>query len=342
MCTGIRLQNADGSTVHGRTAEFGLLLDIDIVVMPRGYTFTGTTPLGPGKQWTSKYAAAGVVAFDDEAIVDGVNEKGLAAGGFYFPTFASYPETTTANRDSSLSVAEFTNWILTSFASVDEVRAAIDGGEVTLSRSPLPGFGPDEQPFHFVVYDADGECVTIEPVDERLVVHENPVGAITNSPTFDWHLTNLRNYIALDPHRVPAVTIDGLSLEQLGQGSGLLGIPGDFTPPSRFVRAVVFCSTARPAADADTGVTQAFHILNNFDIPVGTVRTTDETETDDDFTQFTVVRDPQASRFYWKTYEDQTIRYVDLTELTLDATEIRRIGTKTTQPFVNETAELAS
>ncbi len=96
-CTGILLKNADGSVVHGRTVEFGIPMSIDYAVVPRGYNFTGLTPMGDGKTWTSKYGALGAIVFGNLGIMDGLNEKGLAIGAFYFPTTAEYTPTTAVN-----------------------------------------------------------------------------------------------------------------------------------------------------------------------------------------------------------------------------------------------------
>jgi len=198
-CTGIMLKTTDGSIVHGRTVEFGFFIDTSIVLVPRGYQFTGETPLGPGKTWSGKYAVVGGIAFNNLAIMDGMNEKGLAAGAFYFPTFAEYAETTPENRAISMSMADFTNWLLTSFSSVGQVKTAIEAGEVAIAPTILKGWPPQAQPFHYVVYDAKGVSIVIEPIGGKLKVYDNPLGVITNSPTFDWHMTNLRNYIALNP-----------------------------------------------------------------------------------------------------------------------------------------------
>ena len=113
-CTGIMLRAKDGSTVSGRTLEFGIFIDTDVVLVPRGMAFTGLTPLGDGMEWKATYAAVGTIAFGNLAILDGMNEKGLSVGAFYFPTFAGYTETTEANRAVSMSMADFPNWLLTS------------------------------------------------------------------------------------------------------------------------------------------------------------------------------------------------------------------------------------
>ncbi len=245
-CTGIQLQTEDGTFVSGRTLEFGISFDIDIIVVPRNYEFVGHTTLGDGKKWKTKYASVGTIIADNEVILDGINEKGLSAGSFYFPGFAKYSVTTSENQAISMSSSDITQWIVSQFATVDEVRAAIENDEVTISQVLTPGFPPEVQPFHFIVYDKRGKSLVVEPLNGKLVLYNNPTGAMANSPTFDWHMTNLRNYVALNPNNVPPVSIFGETFKPLGQGSGMHGLPSDFTPPSRFIRAAVFSATAIP------------------------------------------------------------------------------------------------
>ena len=334
-CTGIRLHNADGSFVHGRTVEFGIPLDMDFAVVPRGYDFVGQTPLGEGKKWTSKYGAAGVIVFGNLGIMDGLNEKGLAVGAFYFPTEAKYTPTTADNQGRSMSAVDFSNWLLTQFASVDEVRKAIEAGDAVVAPTLLPGWPPQVQPFHWIVYDRSGKSLVIEPIDGKLVLFDNPLGVLTNSPTFDWHMTNLRNYIALNPRDVPPVKLDDTTFQSFGMGDGMLGLPGDFTPPSRFVRAAVFSATAIPAANAIAGIFSGFHVLNNFDIPVGVARANENGKTAADETEFTIMRDPQNLRLYYKTHADQTIRMVDLNKFDLDAKDVKKLSTKGEQTVID-------
>jgi choloylglycine hydrolase len=334
-CTGILLKNTDGTIVHGRTVEFGIPLKLDYAVVPRGYNFVGQTPLGDGKTWTTKYGALGAIVFDNLGIMDGINEKGLAIGAFYFPTEAEYTKTTPENRAQSMSPIDFSNWILTSFASVDEVRKAIEGGEAVVAPTLLPGWPQQVQPFHWIVYDRSGKSLVIEPIGGKLVLSDNPIGVLTNSPSFDWHMTNLRNYIALNPRDVPPIKIDGKTFQSFGMGNGMLGLPGDFTPPSRFVRAAVFSATALPAPNADEGIFKGFHVLNNFDIPVGAVRAQEDGKTAADETIFTTMRDPQNLRIYYKSYDDQTIRMVDLKKFDLNAKEVKKLPTAGEQTVID-------
>jgi len=120
----------------------------------------------------------------------------------------------------------------------------------------------------------------------------------------------------------------------------MLGLPGDVTPPSRFVRAAVFSVTAIPEKDAEHGVLQVFHILNNFDIPVGVARSEMDGVVHTDYTMLTVARDPQALKYYWKTYDDQAIRMVDMKQLDLDGKSILMLSTKGQQSVIDSTKDM--
>lgn len=337
-CTGIKLTAKDRSIVHGRTVEFGIPLESFIAVIPRGYPFSGTTPIGPGLNYTVKYAVVGTILFNDVAVLDGINEKGLAVGTFFFPGFAEYGTITEQNQSHALSASEFPHWILTQFANIEEVKNGLKN--IVISPSLVSGWGNTPPPFHYIVYDRSGKCLVIEPLSGKLVTYDNPIGAFTNSPTFDWHWTNLRNFINLRSVNSPALIIDGASFAQFGQGSGLVGLPGDFTPPSRFIRAALFSYTALPSDKADQAVFQAFHILNQFDIPVGAVRAIDKGVIHSDYTMLTCVRDPQSLRYYFKTYQDQTIRMVDLSSFDLNAKTIKKMSTDGLGKAINTSQQL--
>lgn len=202
-CTGIMLRNADGSVVHGRTGEFGYFIDTDVVVVPRNHEYVGATPQGAGLTFRTRYASVGLIAFDVLGYLDGLNEKGLSVGAFYFPSYAGYARVTDENRAKALPPSQFSSWTLGQFAEVAEVRAAVARSEVVIAPTPVKGFGSEAPPFKYVVYDKTGASIVIEPLNGNLVVYDNPLGSMSNSPTHARHLTNLRNYIALDPRNVP-------------------------------------------------------------------------------------------------------------------------------------------
>ena len=272
-CTGIAVKNADGTVVHGRTVEFGAEVSSAAVFVPRNYAFIGSLPGGgAGMRYTAKYACVGSVSYGVPAILDGINEKGLSVGAFYFPTYAGYAALTDANKSVALSPVDFPNWILTQFAALDEVRSAVQDGKAVIVATPVNGWGAEAPPLHYIVYDKSGKSIVLEPIDGKILIYDNPLGIITNSPTFDWQLTNLRNYINLSPLNVPYLAMQGYNFYAFGQGTGMHGLPGDFTPPARLVRAAFISVNARPAPDAGEGIFRVFHLLNNFDIPMGSVQ----------------------------------------------------------------------
>jgi choloylglycine hydrolase len=220
------------------------------------------------------------------------------------------------------------------------VRRAIEKDQAVITPTIMPGWGNEAPPFHYIVYDKTGASIAIEPLDGKLVVRNNPLGVFTNSPSFDWHMTNLRNYISLNTHNVPEITLNGVNFKELGQGNGMLGLPGDFTPPSRFVRATIFSTAATPAKNADEGIQQTFHILNNFDIPVGVAREESNDVTQTDYTLLTMARDLENLRYYYKSYDDQTIRMVQLKHFDLNAKTIKTLSTKGKQPVVDMSDQL--
>ncbi len=318
-CTGICIRAEDGSIVYARTLEFGIDLDSQVLFLPRDYEFTGTTASGkPGLTWNAKYAAVGLNCFGYKVLADGLNEEGLGAGAFYLPGYAGYQAVTPQTEGDSIAPWEVVTWMLTNFSTVDEVREALPSIKV----AAVPATDKlGVLPLHFIAHDQNGQALVIEYVDGQLHTYDNPIGVITNSPTFDWHLTNLRNYINLSPTNAAPVDLHGLSLSQFGQGSGLRGLPGDFTPPSRFVRATVLSQDAHPGATGEDAVATAFHVLDSFDIPRGAVRPEVGSGEPEEYTQWTSAADLKNRKYYFHTYNNRRTRSVDLTAFDIDSRE---------------------
>jgi choloylglycine hydrolase len=325
-CTGITIKPKDGSVIFARTLEFGTDLKSNVIVVPRGTEYVGTAPGNkPGLRWKTKYGTVGANAFDLPVVVDGLNEKGLHVGLFYFPGFAKYQEVKAADVGKALAPWEIGSYLLGTCPDVKDAVAATKGvlvGEVVQKDM---GIVP---PVHLVVTDASGKSVVLEYVGGELKVHDNPFGVMTNSPTFDWHMTNLSNYVTLSKKNMEKIDLAGREIKGLGQGSGMLGLPGDFTPPSRFVRAVAFSKTAQPVEKARDGVLQAFHIMNQFDIPKGVVEGIEHGQEVYDYTLCTVAADLKNLRFYFRTFDNSRIRMVDMKAVDLDAKAVKTISMK--------------
>jgi choloylglycine hydrolase len=325
-CTGITIKPKDGSIIFARTLEFAVDLKSNIIVVPRGKEYVGTAPGDkPGLRWKTKYGSVGANAFDMPVTVDGLNEKGLQVGLFYFPGFAVYQEIKAQDVGKALAPWELGVFLLGTCSDVKEAVAAARGVRVGEVVQKDMGFVPG---VHFILTDSGGESVVLEHVGGELRVHRNPLGVMSNSPPFDWHMTNLSNYVNMTVSNVPKIVVGGEEIKGLGQGSGMLGIPGDFTPPSRFVRAAAFSKSALPVETAREGVLQAFHILNQFDIPKGAARGLEHGKEVADYTLWTSAADLKNLRYYFRTYENSRIRMIDLKVVDFDAKEIRTISTK--------------
>ncbi|HMD02749.1 MAG TPA: choloylglycine hydrolase family protein [Candidatus Baltobacteraceae bacterium] len=328
-CTGISLVAQDGTVVHARTMEFAIDIHSDMLMVPRGYARTGTTPDGKsGLAWKSKYASLGLNGVGKPFLFDGLNEKGLSAGLFYFPTSAGYMPYTPSDASKTMAPWELGSWLLENFASVDEVRANI--GKVVIPAVVYDGWGFAPE-VHYIVSDATGKYAVIEYTGGTLRLYDDPLGVLTNSPAFDWQMTNLRNYVNFSMTNVPPVKLGSVTLEPFGQGSGMAGIPGDFTPPSRFVRAVAYSQSVFTPKTGNDAVLEAFHVLNQFDIPKGAAREHKKDEHGNvlaDYTIWTAASDLKSKRFYFRTYENSQIRMVDLMKMNLDAKDLVKMSIK--------------
>ena len=310
-CTGIVLHAKDGGTVPARTLEFGFDIRSNIYAVPAG-TEIETLALDAdqsGFTFTAQYGFLGANAFDFPIVFDGMNTEGLYFGAFYFAGDAAFGEATEDNRDRAVSSDELGNWILGQFSTVAEVRAALPTIDVVGTHiDVINSFAP----FHYSVVDASGASIVIQYTAEGLTIYENSVNAVTNNPSYDWHLTNLRNYIGLQAENREAISVGDLSLPAFGQGSGMVGLPGDFSSPSRFVRAVAFANSALPSSTTDDAVFQAFHILNAFDIPKGAIRDTGPEGVHTDYTVWSSAADTAKRTYYYKTYITQAVEMVDV------------------------------
>ena len=333
-CTSIRIKTTDDLVFYARTLE-GVSFNSTISVIPKGTQFIGTLPDGKqnGATWNTKYGIVGMNAFGVPMIIDGINEKGLVVGNLMFPGFAEYQPYDPAESSKTIANWEAVTWILSKFATVDEVKNGIEGIRVCDESKSLAG----TLPLHFVVHDAAGKCLVIEYVNGERKVYDNPIGVMTNSPPFDWQLINLRNHINISATNVKPFELDGVKVAGLGQGSGMLGLPGDYTPPSRFVRMVALVSSALPVTGADAGLNLAMTIIDNADIARGTIRDSSGKEPTYDTTDWSVVADIGNKRYYFRTYDNKDWRYIDVNKALAGATGIMSIPIKTPPEYKNVT-----
>lgn len=310
-CTGITLKARNGDIVTARTIEWAVNDNHNrYVIVPRGQAWTSMTPDGSqGRTFKGRYGYAGLAVEQAEFIVEGLNEKGLSAGLFYFPGYGEYEEFNPVTRENNIADLQLVSYILGQCGTVDEVISEI-------RKQHVHNIDPRASTAHWRFCDRNGKQTVLEIIGKKYVFYEDTLGVLTNSPSFDWQLTNLNNYVNMRSGAVPENRIGSLDLRSFGGGSGMLGLPGDFTPPSRFVRAAMFQSTAPILANAEETVFQAFHILNNFDLPIG-IQTAPDAAVPDipSATQWTSATDISGLKLYFRTMYDSTIRCIDLTHL---------------------------
>jgi len=341
-CTTFRIRAQDGAILVGRSMELGMPLDSQVMVVPRGMAMSATRPDGkPGATWVAKYGFAGMNTLGVDISTDGMNEAGLSVGTLYIPGFVQYQPFPAQGGNSAVSNLQLSNWALSQFATVGEVRAAL--ATMTVYDLTLPPAGP--QPLHWAVFDAQGGAIVVEFVEGKLRVHDNPVGVLTNSPNFEWHQANLRNYVNLTNLNVEPLKLGSTVIDPIGQGSGLIGIPGDYTPPARFIRATALSWSAVPMATASEGANVAFHILNAVDIPVGSVAQKAPAtrgagpRLDYEMTQWATVHDVTNRLLYFRTYGNLAVRKIDLNRVDLTGAAIRHIPMPTAMQAEDVTAQ---
>ncbi len=311
-CTGISLTAKDGGRVMARTVEWAeSAMDCGYVIAPRGHMHQSLTPTGEnGLKYESLYGYVGIYTQYAPFVVEGVNEAGLSAGLFFFPQYGQYASYNQGHNERTLCDMQLVSWVLSQFSTIDQMKAA-------MSEIDLVSLDSRIGTVHWRIAEAGGDVVVLEFVDGKPVFYDNPLGVITNSPGFEWQMMNLNNYVNLRQGAAsPQEIAEGVQLRAFGGGSGMLGLPGDFTPPSRFVRAAFLQTTAPVQESSSDAAMMAFHLLNNFDVPVGMQNAEGKAPAGlQSATQFTAVTDQSAMRLYYRTAWNSNVRCIDLMDI---------------------------
>lgn len=326
MCTDFRLVRLSDMHISARTLDFAVEVKSQVQVIPRGQQWsamaTGTSV--PALTWANSLGFVALNAFGQPHLfADGLNEAGLSVGTLWLAETSMPTTPPTSGAAPAMDFLDIAGWLLGTCSTVGDVRAALASAQiwnapvrqVWPADTPAPGqllplmdWSPTE---HLAIHDAHGGDLVVEFLDGVAHIHDNPTGVLTNSPTFDWHITNLRNYVKLSNVNADPRTLMGMTITPTGNGSGLLGIPGDVTPPSRFIRAVMLSEVATSAANARDAANQAFHSLDLVSVPRHVVAA-------GDYTQWSVVRDHDNLVLYVRSYDGWTTDAHDLKALGCD------------------------
>ncbi|MBS0521693.1 MAG: choloylglycine hydrolase family protein [Proteobacteria bacterium] len=304
-CTAVDIVAADKTVVAGRTMEWAFDMKWTLVSQPKGTEIALPAPKETGlptHKVTTRFSVVGVSAniIPGGAILEGQNSAGLGMSGNFLPGFTEYQKVTPQDK-SYVEILKFGSWALGSFATVAELRDALKTTKVW-SDASLPT-GPTPATLHFVFNDRSGKGIVVEYVKGEVQIHDNVAHVLTNAPTYDWHLDNVRNYLNLDTVGPSSRQIGSVNVTSLGAGGGLVGLPGDYTPPSRFVRAAFLRHGVTEPKTADEAVQAIGHVLNTVDIPIGAAQFDEgKGKLGSDYTQWIVIKDLTHNRLMIADY----------------------------------------
>ncbi|MCW5822832.1 MAG: choloylglycine hydrolase family protein [Cyanobacteria bacterium TGS_CYA1] len=308
-CTDFAVSSKDGGIVIGRSMEWGADLGSRINYYPANQKRSSTAPNNKtGKEWTSKYAYFGIDVNKQDLVIDGLNDQGLSMGMLWYPP-AVYQTLSDKDAPNAVSVFDLGFYILGNFKTVAEVEHDLQTTKIWGEPDPK---WPLKPAVHLALHDASGKNLVVEFVDGQILCHDNPNSVLTNTPDFPWHITNLSNYISLTPDTPTPLHVRGSVLSPNGQGGGFVGIPGDWTPPSRFVRTSCMLTYADQSNTSKDSIILAQHILNAVDIPKGDIR--DKSTGYNDYSQWSVIKDLKNKKLYYRSYDNLSLRSLDLND----------------------------
>lgn len=301
MCTCINFKTKDH--YFGRNLDLEYRFNEKVVITPREYNFI----LKSGEMFKTKYAFIGAATVIDKypLYAEATNEKGLSIAGLHFPENAYYND----EKEGMINITsyELTPWILGNFSSVEELSKVLEKLNITniaFSDDILPS------PLHFMVSDGV-HCIVLEPMKEGLQVHANPVGILTNNPPFSYHLTNINSYMNLTPDMTDNRFCPKIKLNSYSLGLGAIGLPGDNSSTSRFVRAAFNKLNSVSFDDEENSISQFFHILDTVTIVRGSTMTQDKKW---NITTYSCCTNTTKGIYYYKTYSNNQITAVRMTD----------------------------
>ncbi len=309
MCTAVTYKTKD--TYFGRNLDLEYSYKETVTITPRNYVFN-FRKMG---KINKHYAMIGMAYVMDNypLYYDAINEKGLGMAGLNFPTNAYYFEEKKDKKN--IAPFEFIPYVLSNCQNIKEVRELLkDLNLVNINYSD----NLKVSPLHWIIADCN-EALTVESTIEGLKVYDNKVGVLTNNPTFDKHMWNLNNYMSLSPLPPQNNFSNKLTFDTYSRGMGGLGLPGDLSSASRFVKATFTKMNSVSKDDENSSISQFFHILESVYQQRGCcIMGKDEYE----ITIYSSCCNLNKGIYYYKTYDNSMISKVDMHKEDLDSDKI--------------------
>ncbi len=318
MCTALNFTTE--SHYFGRTLDLDCSYGEEVCVMPRKFPLV----LRKAGEIREHYAITGMAAVVDDTplFYDAVNEYGLAMAGLNFPNNAFYSPV--SDGKDNITPFEFIPWILGRCKNLAEARELLE--RINIVNIPYSDKLP-LSPLHWIISDRDGSVV-VESMRDGLHIHENPAGVMTNNPPFEYQLFNLNNYRNLHIDNGENSFSEKIPLNVYCQGMGAIGLPGDVSSMSRFVRIAFNSANSVCEGDEASSVSQFFHLLSSVEMVRGCCRTDSGRW---DITVYTSCINTDLGLYYYTTYGNQRISCVDMHRINLDGASVSRYPLETQQ-----------
>ena len=311
MCTAATYKTKD--FYFGRTLDYEFSYGDEVTITPRNYPFH----FREKGDIDSHYAIIGMayVAENYPLYYDAINEKGLGVAGLNFVGNADYKER--VNGKDNITQFEFIPWILSQCGTVKEAKDLIE--KMNFLNEPFNDKLPLAQ-LHWIISDSK-ESITVESVKDGIKVYKNPVGVLTNNPPFDKQMFELNNYMYLSPKSPENTFAPGLNLERYSRGMGAIGLPGDLSSQSRFIRVAFTKMNSISGEGEKESVSQFFHILNSVDQQRGCCELEDGKY---EITIYTSCCNTNKGIYYYTTYDNHQITAIDMHKENLNGNELIR------------------
>lgn len=311
MCTAATYKTKD--FYFGRTLDYEFSYGDEVTITPRNYPFHFIEQ----GDIDSHYALIGMayVMENYPLYYEAINEKGLGMAGLNFIGNAVYRDK--VEEKDNISQFEFIPWILGKCTTVKEARKLIDN--INILNRPFNDKLPLAQ-LHWIIADKD-EAITVESVEEGIKVYDNPIGVLTNNPPFDKQMFQLNNYMQLSPKNLENNFAPSINLDSYSRGMGAMGLPGDLSSQSRFVRVAFTKMNSFSGEGEKESVSQFFHILNSVDQQRGCCDLGDDKF---EITIYTCCCNMDKGIYYYTTYDNHQITAVDMHKENLDGFELVR------------------
>ncbi len=312
MCTAISINSKQNEILLGRTLDFYHDFDLEICIIPKNYEWHSIIT---SRLYRNKYSFIGTAEREKgNYLCDGMNEKGLGVAALYFPEHTNPYKKAEVDQNAIANI-EVVTYLLGNCENTNDIITIIPTIHI------IEEDNQSSAPLHWIASDKTGKTISIEQTESGLHVINNPVGVLTNSPEFNWHLTNLRNYMNLSSKQLESVNWDSITLNPFGQGLGSFGLPGDFTSPSRFVRMAFAKNFIDLPETKEETIITCFELMKLVSIPKGLILTQDKST---NYTQYTIFMNLNTGDYYFNTYLNNTIKKANINDI--DCKDITSLG----------------